>query len=248
MTQNSSPDSVAQAAADLLNRYGFDLGAFNAEQLVGFWLRSYPAMWIRSAVVEALYQGRYKSVSVGQILAIWKRRGQPIYHYSFEFERMVCGTLSRIPTAEVPPPDSTRSATEPDSQPDACEPTDVASITESSALDHRSEEGSESNGTQPAGSQELTWNRHVSQDPEEGTGTNGTAPELDKDEPMADLGDRPSSQDPTFDFVFLSSEQWWERHQATEHSIHQFTPDLDPTSVDSRFYEKLRAVAHYGEN
>jgi len=101
MVMDASQDPTAIAATDLLNRYGFDVGAFSAEQLVGYWLRSYPSQWVQAAVVEALYQGRYKSVSVGQILAIWKRRGQPIYHYSFEFERMVCGHLSRIPTQEV---------------------------------------------------------------------------------------------------------------------------------------------------
>lgn len=82
--------AISAQAAALLVHYSFDLDCDNAEQLVGFWLTHYPSHWVRLAVVEALYQGRYKAVSVEHILAIWQRRGQPLYHFNHEFERLVC--------------------------------------------------------------------------------------------------------------------------------------------------------------
>ena len=48
---------------------------------------------IRLAVVEALYQGRYKAISVEHILDCWRRRGQPNFHFSLEFERLICQNL-----------------------------------------------------------------------------------------------------------------------------------------------------------
>ena len=49
----------------------------------------YPPDWVRLAVVEALYQGRYKVVSVKQILDIWRRRGKIVSHFNREFEAIV---------------------------------------------------------------------------------------------------------------------------------------------------------------
>jgi hypothetical protein len=48
-----------------------------------------PPSWIRIAVIEALYQGRYKVVSVQQILDIWQRRGKILSHFNREFEAIV---------------------------------------------------------------------------------------------------------------------------------------------------------------
>ncbi|MBW4654689.1 MAG: hypothetical protein KME20_16860 [Kaiparowitsia implicata GSE-PSE-MK54-09C] len=87
-------DPAFTMTADLLTRYSFDMGAFSAPQLVGYWMRTYPLAWVRAAIIEALYQGRYKSISVGQILSIWQRRGQPLYHFNFEFEQMICGGMA----------------------------------------------------------------------------------------------------------------------------------------------------------
>lgn len=77
-------------AVKLLKHYGFDLYDQTAEQLVTQLMSRYPSRWIRSAVIEALYQGRYKDVSVKQLLSLWQRRGQPLCHFNHEFERMVC--------------------------------------------------------------------------------------------------------------------------------------------------------------
>lgn len=89
MTETAKDTAVASAAA-LLTHYSFELGGYTAEQLIDQWLRDYEASWVRLAVIEALYQGRYKAVSVAQILACWQRRGDALYHFNGDFERLVC--------------------------------------------------------------------------------------------------------------------------------------------------------------
>jgi hypothetical protein len=95
----SVKDSVTTTAAALLIHYSFDLHGHSADELVVWWTTAYQSHWVRPAVVEALYQGRYKAISVEQILALWLRRGQPVYHFNHEFERIVC---SKFPQALVP--------------------------------------------------------------------------------------------------------------------------------------------------
>jgi hypothetical protein len=89
----TAPDPSAQLAANLLTHYSFDLGGYNVRELINRWQREYPINWLPLAVVEALYQGRYKAISVQQILTFWLRRGQTSYHFNLEFERMICGKL-----------------------------------------------------------------------------------------------------------------------------------------------------------
>jgi hypothetical protein len=86
-------DTTVDLAVALLIYYSFDLGGYTASELVELWLKGCPAIWIRQSVIEALYQGRYKAVSVEQILAFWKRRGQAVYHFNHEFERLICGGI-----------------------------------------------------------------------------------------------------------------------------------------------------------
>jgi len=88
----SSP--AAGHAIALLSNYSFDLGSFTPEQLVGYWVNLYPPNWVRLAVIESLYQGRYKAISVEQILAFWQRRGRPLYHFGNDFERIICSRFS----------------------------------------------------------------------------------------------------------------------------------------------------------
>ncbi len=96
LAKGSFEDKTAIAhALDLLTHYSFDLGDRTASQLIEQWLKSYPAGWIRWAVIEALYQGRYKAVSAEQILQLWQRRQQPCFHFSYEFERLVCHKFPR---------------------------------------------------------------------------------------------------------------------------------------------------------
>lgn len=73
----------------LLIQYDFDLGCDTAEQLVSRWQSNYKVEWLPLAVVEALYLGRYKAISVQQILIIWQRRGQPVYHFNSEFQNII---------------------------------------------------------------------------------------------------------------------------------------------------------------
>lgn len=94
-SSNNSSNSPATLAADLLRYYSFELSNYTIEQQIEIWLEYYPDKWLPVAIIEALYQGRYKVISVEQILEIWHRREQIIYHFNHEFERLVCGNLSR---------------------------------------------------------------------------------------------------------------------------------------------------------
>ncbi|MEM6401335.1 MAG: hypothetical protein AAF757_14050, partial [Cyanobacteria bacterium P01_D01_bin.116] len=77
-------------AVSLLTHYSFDLGGYNASELVKRWENQYPSNWVHLAIIEALYQGRYKAVSAQQILTLWLRRNHPSYHFNMEFERLIC--------------------------------------------------------------------------------------------------------------------------------------------------------------
>lgn len=95
-------DAAAMTAETLLVHYSFDLSHWTAAELIHKWLQDYPSRWLRLAIIEALYQGRYKSISVEQILACWQRRSRPIYHFNWEFEQLICG---KLPEANIPEQD-----------------------------------------------------------------------------------------------------------------------------------------------
>jgi hypothetical protein len=86
----TAPVTSADLAAALLVHYSFDLSGYNTSELIDRWEAEYPLHWLHLAVIEALYQGRYKAVSVQQLLNFWQRRGQVIYHFNTEFERLIC--------------------------------------------------------------------------------------------------------------------------------------------------------------
>lgn len=86
MTEPALKSAIAKA---LLVHYDLDLGNQTAEEIVRRWVVNYEVDWLELAAIEALYQGRYKAISVEQILSLWKRRGQPIYHFNSEFERLI---------------------------------------------------------------------------------------------------------------------------------------------------------------
>jgi len=77
----------------LLIYYSFDLYGYRVDECIQRWLDRFKGDWLRLAIVEALYQGRYKSISIEQILHLWQRRGQPICHFNHEFEQIVCSKL-----------------------------------------------------------------------------------------------------------------------------------------------------------
>jgi hypothetical protein len=100
MTEQANPviepdQAAAVYAENLLQHYSFELGGYPIQQLLTRWFDRYPVIWVRLAIVEALYQGRYKAVSVEQILILWQRRGQPCPHFNHEFERLVCNKFPR---------------------------------------------------------------------------------------------------------------------------------------------------------
>jgi hypothetical protein len=105
-------DLVIADVAELLTRYSFDLEAYPLNHWIDHWLVQYPLEWLPKAVIEALYQGRYKAVSVWQILDLWRRRGKPLHHFSREFERIISGrslqilSSSQQPIITVPEPQS----------------------------------------------------------------------------------------------------------------------------------------------
>ncbi len=99
-------DLVIADVAELLTRYSFDLGSRPLDQWIDQWVEQYPLDWLAKAVVEALYQGRYKAISVWQILDFWRRRGKPLQHFNREFERIISGrSLQLLFPQSVPDPE-----------------------------------------------------------------------------------------------------------------------------------------------
>lgn len=94
MTELTCDLAVAQAIA-LIKSYSFDTNGNSAEKLVREWLNNYQENWVRLAVIEALYLGRYKTVSIEQIMAVWLRIGMPNIHFKAEFERLICRKLPK---------------------------------------------------------------------------------------------------------------------------------------------------------
>ncbi|GCL58524.1 hypothetical protein [Microcystis aeruginosa] len=88
-----NPEINLMQIATILNQYRFEMRGYKAQELIERWLPIYSLNWIRMAILEALYQGRYKVISVEEILKIWHRRGHPTFHFTGEFERLVCKNL-----------------------------------------------------------------------------------------------------------------------------------------------------------
>jgi hypothetical protein len=84
-----------EIAIALLQHYSFDLGGYTIKDLTRAW-GGFKTEWVRQAVIESLFQGRYKAVSVNQILQSWERKGEPNCRYNREFERLVCGDVAVI--------------------------------------------------------------------------------------------------------------------------------------------------------
>ncbi len=75
----------------LILHYGFDLGEQSALTMVRSWSCKYDPSFLSLAVVESLHLGRYKAVSIEQVLNGWQRRGEPVPHFSEEFADMISG-------------------------------------------------------------------------------------------------------------------------------------------------------------
>lgn len=218
MREPTADSAIAYAVA-LLKHYAFELRGYTAEELVNLWLRHYKANWVRLAVIEALYQGRYKAVSVEQILAVWARRGQPIYRFNHEFERLICRKFPQnlavplkkrltdlsletpLPLILPPFPDTLDETVEQEFTPQEPTSTTNPDIAPTAILPP----------------DELSEIPIQSKD------------ELDEAEP--DINTRPT---------YTAN---WSRCEVKKQPIHQFTPPPD----DSGFYFKLKAVVQQQE-
>jgi hypothetical protein len=91
---SSTSSSPISTTLELLTYYSLESDRYppsiSKAQVLDEWLKSYSEQWIRLALVESLYQGRYKMISVEQLLVLWSRRGQPTFHFNHEFASLVC--------------------------------------------------------------------------------------------------------------------------------------------------------------
>lgn len=92
----------ARQALVLMQGYSFDLSGRPADDWLDDWLQTARPTWVRDGVIEALYEGRYKAVSVQQILQLWRRRGEPVRHFNREFLRVACRQFDEIPLVTLP--------------------------------------------------------------------------------------------------------------------------------------------------
>ncbi len=95
----------------LLSNYSFELTEVNVNELVFFWLSLYPSKWVVAAIVEAIYQGRYKVESVSRILNAWSIRGYPMHHFDYDFADVVCKKLANLSHSSVSITHSQKQAT-----------------------------------------------------------------------------------------------------------------------------------------
>lgn len=235
----STQDSSAAYATALLVHYCFDLGGCKAEELVRSWLQNYKASWVRLAAIEALYQGRYKAVSVEQILATWNRRGRPIYRFNHEFERLIgrkfpyniTATSEALSNTPILPQVFSRRSLVPE------DPGDIDSASTTSA-------------EQEAALVEVT---DVSLDATE------TPSNFDENVSLPEqLEDASSESNPVADASFEETngslshsvdkdklyQADWLRWEVRKRPINQFTPSKDA----SDFYLKLKAVVQHTED
>ncbi len=91
----SSDSNTTSYINTLLVHYCLELEEHSAQYWINQWVEQYSIEWITLAVTEALYLGRYKAVSVEQILVNWKRREKPSYHFTKEFERVISRRFPR---------------------------------------------------------------------------------------------------------------------------------------------------------
>ena len=77
----------------LMSFYSFDLGNYTVKELIIKWSKKYAHSWLPLAVIEAIYQGRLKAISVEHILNLWGRSSQPTYHFTVEFKQLICDDI-----------------------------------------------------------------------------------------------------------------------------------------------------------
>ncbi|HIK39046.1 hypothetical protein [Thermoleptolyngbya sp. M55_K2018_002] len=266
MTHPARDPAILDAVA-LLNGYGFDMDGFAADYLVSYWAVNHPAHWIRAAIVEALYQGRYRAVSVGQILAVWRRRGQPIPHYTPDFERVVSGRFggfSVAPSASATISQSSVSQSTA-SQTPARQNQSTSVFSSDSVFSSESasdEPGSVDKAIAPPSESELANSELPAELPADQSESiadpSGSDAQLDPQpnlqsvppltpqeasEPSNVAATTEDQPDPTGNEDAFG---WWGRGSVAQNPIHQYVPII-PRIEASAFYAKLRAVACGGD-
>ncbi|ABW30161.1 hypothetical protein [Acaryochloris marina] len=93
---DSTAESILTTTTGLLTYYCYEAESQAQDSLLDRWLGDYSPEWVRLALIESLYRGRYKTISVGGLLADWKRKGQPLYHFNREFEALICHKFPQI--------------------------------------------------------------------------------------------------------------------------------------------------------
>jgi hypothetical protein len=234
----STQDSATAYATTLLLYYCFELiRGYTAEELVAHWLRNFGASWVRLAVIEALYQGRYKAISVEQILNFWSRRGQALYHFNHDFERLVCRNFPQNLTEAVEPLPATLASN--------AEPS-LERVNVKDAINPVYSSSMEAAATSSNDAIAIDRSVAIAQtllSPEEAAASVLLEP-TDTNNPR----DVANSEDASASLSLRSSHKNyqanWSRWDVSKRPIHQFIPTAD----DSEFYQKLKAVAQNDED
>jgi hypothetical protein len=92
--------SQTSLIAIVIKTYGLALDEQQVEAMLVTWSKTYDSAWIIKAIVESLYRGRYKLVSVDNILKDWQRIGKPRYNFTPEYEREI---FQKIPSLDDRP-------------------------------------------------------------------------------------------------------------------------------------------------
>ena len=233
--QTIDTDTIVAQTLALLNHYCFELPGTTAIDLLASWLEKYQADWVRLAVIEALYRGRYKAVSVEQILNLWSRRQYASYGFNHEFERLICRKLPRnlthlseqmIQARQLP-------VTNPLQEEDI--PIQEQQTSQDYPDSPHWQEWDESTDYL------VSWIKENRQGENLGIESQLTS-EIDT------IAEATSSDDLAFDSPPVTPTSQpkpnpyqanWSRVEAGQHPIGQFTPSIG----ESRFYQKLKAVS-----
>lgn len=223
-------DAIAADVAEMMTRYSFDLGGYTLTRWLDQWLQNYPAVWLPGAVTEALYQGRYKAISVWQILDLWRRRGKPLQHFNREFERMVSGRALQLLFSPSPSDLSQATATEPllvsasaNGRPSWAQNGRLVDV------DWRQQASSHSGLTALTAATPLPFMAASSSEPETDRASDIAPPH------PAIAPFKPSEQFK----LSLPSEIHRTRAEAAKYPIQQFVP----SPISSDFHDKLKAIA-----
>lgn len=238
-----TPDSALACAEALLLHYGFEMGGYKAEELVAKWHNDYQANWVRLGVIEALYQGRYKSISVEQILASWNRRGQVMHHFNHEFERLICRKF----------PQNLADGLTNQAEQELTQESKILEIADCDNLTHNC-----SSNTPTASGQESAWNQTLDDSTQSVAETPASPislvtpvtppsalslslapePELES-KSLVDTAISEAAAEQHNNSPKVNYEADWSRWEAGKRPINQFTPPPDI----SDFYLKLKSVA-----